>query len=96
MADDRSFYKKTFTVTFYAEEPEILQESSLESLVRESTQGDVVAHVRDERTETITAREAAQGLIEAGSDPDFFQIKAEDEALTMEPSKPDQSSPGPR
>jgi len=96
MADDRSFYKKTFTVTFYAEEPEILRESSLGSLISRADECEIMMLTRDDRTEAITTREAVQALNERGFDPDFFQIEAEDEALTMEPSKPDQSSPGPR
>ncbi|WP_019023096.1 hypothetical protein [Thioalkalivibrio sp. ALE23] len=67
-----TYYRKTFTVTFYAKGADDLQKP-LNHLVEDAETGDVVADTQDIPSEELSPLEAAYGLLAAGSEPDFFE-----------------------
>ncbi|ADC73114.1 hypothetical protein TK90_2627 (plasmid) [Thioalkalivibrio sp. K90mix] len=80
----QNYYRKTVTVTFYAENPEVL-EQSVEGLAQEAVTGEIVADAGDQKTETISPLEAAYGLIRAGSEPRFFMDLPDPELINENP-----------
>ncbi|WP_019584155.1 hypothetical protein [Thioalkalivibrio sp. ALE16] len=67
----KNYYRKTFTVTFYAESEEMLDQS-FGKLAQEADTGAIIADASDKKIVTISPLEAAYGLLKAGSDTEFF------------------------
>ena len=71
----RKFYKTLIQVEVLSEKP--LEWDTLGDVNYAITQGECSGKVTEVSSETLTGKQAADALIEHGSDPGFFQLTAE-------------------
>lgn len=69
-------YINTFTIVVLSEEP-IQDAMELSTVVTECDEGAFVAHSLHKHTLPVSPQRMAKLLIEAGSDPEFFNLDAE-------------------
>lgn len=76
MKNTRKYYRTTFTLTVLHEEPDAVNElSELAEIATFIDTGDGVGDLQqDGVTETLNGKEAADALVELGSDPSFFNL----------------------
>jgi len=74
---DRKFFKRTLTVEFLSETPFCM---GLRQMVDEAINGDYSMNITKGSTDELNGKQAAEALLEHGSDPSFFQLteKGED------------------
>ena len=70
---NRQFYKTVITLIVLHEQP-IPDDTSVGEVWRNCTEGDWVGDDKWEGPEILDGKQAAQALIEARSDPEFFQL----------------------
>lgn len=70
---ERTFYRTVYTITIISERPADGYES-LADLEAEFTNGGFSAEVEAGESEEITPKEAAEALMDQGSDPAFFEL----------------------
>jgi hypothetical protein len=68
----REFHKTVIQVEVLSEEP--VGETSLEPVHQQITEGDWSGTVSTVSTETLDGKQAAEALLNQGSDPSFFRI----------------------
>lgn len=78
---NRKFYKTIFTVEVLSED-EPADGLNLKDIDYEITEGHMSGVVKDPIVIELTAKEAAQALLEQASDPEFFLLTAEGEDLS--------------
>ena len=65
--------KTTFTFIVLSEDP-IHERMDIGDVIRECDEGDFVLYSLRQTSETLTPQQMAHALLEAGSDPTFFQL----------------------
>lgn len=70
---ERKFFKQTFTIVVYSEDAP-LEYDDLDDIHHAISEGDCVGSIIDEHQESITGKQAADGLSEVGSEPGFFRL----------------------
>ena len=73
MANNRKFYKTTFTVEVLSEEP--IPEMSLDALEDEYNHGSYSAGSVKRKEKELTVKQVTKELKKQGSDPSFFMIE---------------------
>ena len=68
------YYKHTYTITVLSESD---AQDSIDYLAYNVTYGDDCLHGTDHALKEVDGKEMAQLLIEAGSDPEFFNLSPE-------------------
>lgn len=77
MTDTNKYYVTTMTVRVLAEDAP--WDGGLRWLSHDVTEGEYVGDVLAEETHEVSAKEIAEMLVAAGSEPGFFGIEEEEE-----------------
>lgn len=75
---DRKFHKRLLTIEVLSEEP-IPEGMEVETIIEESKSGDYSMRIASDEESELNGKEAADALLEQGSDPGFFQLTPEGE-----------------
>ncbi len=76
----RQFYRTTYTYTVLSENP-MADSLSLTDIAYMTDEGDCVGRFGETKTETLTSKEAADALNDAGSEPGFFMLNDDGEEI---------------
>jgi hypothetical protein len=75
MSEDRKFYRTVISVVVLSEGPFIYDD--LDDVNSAITTGDHVGTVTETSVKTLTGKQAANALLDAGSEPGFFELDDE-------------------
>jgi hypothetical protein len=78
MSNDKKYYKTTFTIAVLSEEP-IPGDADLAAVMHEADTGSYVAYKEKNNQETLTGKQVADALYDAGSEPGFFMLNDDGE-----------------
>lgn len=76
MNNDRKYYRTTFAIAVLSEEPIL---GDLSDALQEADTGSYVAYGEKNNQETLTGKQAADALYDAGSEPGFFMLNDDGE-----------------
>ncbi len=71
----KNFFETTFTIKVLSEKP--IEGIDLQDLDYEVNEGHSVLRSRREKIKSLTGKQMANALYDAGSDPSFFQLDDE-------------------
>jgi hypothetical protein len=80
VSQEKKFYRTEFKLVVLSEEKPA-NDMSLRQIAHEITDGDCSGDLEEVEVRELTPKEAADALIEQGSDPDFFGLDEDGNAI---------------